>query len=92
MLFRMIYPDHFYCFGCGQRGSRLDWLMRVEGMTASEAVAHIKDWSAPQDAPWSLLHRHVSAMKHHERVVFNKPSCGRHGKNRVPSMVVVAHT
>ena len=44
----MIYPDHFYCFGCGDRGSRLDWLVRVEGMTASEAVAHIKDWSGPQ--------------------------------------------
>jgi hypothetical protein len=41
-----IYPDHFYCFGCGERGSRLDWLMRVEGMTAAEAVATIKDWPA----------------------------------------------
>ncbi len=28
-----IYPDHFHCFGCGEHGSRLDWLMRVEGMT-----------------------------------------------------------
>ena len=37
-----IYPDHFHCFGCGEHGSRLDWLMRVEGMTAVEAVAYIK--------------------------------------------------
>ena len=28
-----IYPDHFYCYGCGERGDRIDWLTRVEGMT-----------------------------------------------------------
>jgi hypothetical protein len=39
-----IYPDHFHCFGCGEHGARLDWLMRVEGMTAKEAVSFIKDW------------------------------------------------
>ena len=43
-----IYPDHFHCFGCGERGSRLDWLMRVEGMTATEAVVLSKDWPGPQ--------------------------------------------
>jgi hypothetical protein len=42
-----IYPDHFHCYGCGERGSRLDWLMRAEGMTAMEAVAFIKDWPGP---------------------------------------------
>ena len=42
-----IYPDHFHCFGCGEHGSRLDWLMRVEGMTEAEAVAYIKDWPGP---------------------------------------------
>jgi DNA polymerase len=47
-----VYPDHFHCFGCGERGSRLDWLMRVEGMTAAEAVAFIKDWpSLSRPAP-----------------------------------------
>jgi DNA polymerase len=39
-----IYPDHFHCFGCGEHGNRLDWLMRVEGMTATEATSYIKDW------------------------------------------------
>jgi hypothetical protein len=39
-----IYADHFHCFGCGERGSRLTWLMRVEGMTEEEAIAFIKDW------------------------------------------------
>jgi hypothetical protein len=43
-----IYPDHFHCFGCGERGSRLDWLVRVEGMTTAEATAYIKDWPGPQ--------------------------------------------
>ena len=44
-----IYRDHFHCFGCGEHGSRLDWLMRGEGMTAAEAVAVIKDWRESQD-------------------------------------------
>src|SRR6516165_8352937 len=42
-----IYPDHFHCFGCGQRGDRIDWLTRVEGMTKAEAVAALQDWSGP---------------------------------------------
>jgi hypothetical protein len=46
-----IYPDHFHCFGCGEHGSRLDWLVRAEGMTAAEAVATIKDWPGPQSVP-----------------------------------------
>ena len=41
-----IYPDHFHCFGCGEHGSRLDWLTRVEGMTTAEAITFIKDWPA----------------------------------------------
>jgi hypothetical protein len=47
-----IYPDHFYCFGCGERGSRLDWLTRVEGMTVLEAVNTLRDWRlAPAPVP-----------------------------------------
>jgi DNA polymerase len=42
-----IYPDHFHCFGCGQRGDRMDWLTRVEGMTKAEAMAALQDWSGP---------------------------------------------
>jgi Toprim domain/CHC2 zinc finger len=52
-----IYPDHFHCFGCGEHGSRLDWLMRAEGMTAVEAVAYIKDWArAPTYVPQNGNH------------------------------------
>jgi hypothetical protein len=46
-----IYPDHFYCHGCGARGDRLDWLMQVEGMTRDEAVAALQDWSGPLVTP-----------------------------------------
>jgi len=40
-----IYADHYFCFGCGARGSRLNWLTRAEGMSVAEAVNAIKDWS-----------------------------------------------
>jgi hypothetical protein len=39
-----IYPDHFHCFGCGERGDRINWLTRVEGMTPAEAIAYIQEW------------------------------------------------
>ena len=41
-----IYSDHWHCFGCGEHGGRLDWLMRVEGMTKAEAIDALQDWSA----------------------------------------------
>jgi DNA polymerase len=42
-----IYPDHWYCFGCGERGDRIDWLTRVEDMPRAEAIAAIQDWIPP---------------------------------------------
>jgi DNA polymerase bacteriophage-type len=42
-----IYPDHFFCHGCGEHGGRLDWLIRAEGMTHAEAMLAIHDWTAP---------------------------------------------
>jgi DNA polymerase len=42
-----IYSDHWHCFGCGERGGRMDWLTRVEGMTKAEALAALQDWSGP---------------------------------------------
>ena len=42
-----VYSDHFHCFGCGERGDRIDWLTRVEGMTRTEAIAALQDWSGP---------------------------------------------
>jgi DNA polymerase len=46
-----LYADHYYCHACGARGSRLDWLMRVEMMSRSEAIAAMMDWTGPSDAP-----------------------------------------
>ena len=46
-----IYPDHFFCHGCGEHGNRLDWLIRAEGMTHAEAMLAIHDWTAPARRP-----------------------------------------
>jgi DNA polymerase len=46
-----IYPDHFYCHGCGERGDRVDWLMRVDGMTRAEALAALQDRTGPAMTP-----------------------------------------
>jgi hypothetical protein len=45
-----IYADHFHCYGCGERGERVDWLIRVEGLTKAEAMAALQDWSGPAAA------------------------------------------
>ena len=42
-----IYSDHFHCFGCGRRGDRVEWLTQVEGMTKTEAIAALQDWTGP---------------------------------------------
>jgi DNA polymerase family A/CHC2 zinc finger/Toprim domain len=57
-----VYSDHFYCYGCGERGDRIDWLTRVEGMTRTEAIAALQDWSGPA----SSEQRHDTS----ERVAF----------------------
>jgi hypothetical protein len=44
-----LYADHYYCHACGARGSRLDWMMQVEMMGRSEAIAAMMDWSGPSD-------------------------------------------
>jgi DNA polymerase len=45
-----IYSDHWRCYGCGEHGDRIDWLIRVEGMTRTEAIAALQDWSGPASA------------------------------------------
>ena len=42
-----IYTDHFHCHACGEHGNRVDWLMRVEGMTKTEAIAALQEWTGP---------------------------------------------
>jgi DNA polymerase len=60
-----IYSDHFHCFGCGERGGRMDWLMRVEGMTKAEAMAALQDWSGPVtiDRPQDVASRTALAKE-----------------------------
>jgi hypothetical protein len=40
-----LYADHFYCFGCGARGNRIDWLVQADGLTEREAINVIADWT-----------------------------------------------
>ena len=40
-----LYADHFYCFGCGARGNRVDWLVQAEGLSESEALTVIANWT-----------------------------------------------
>jgi DNA polymerase bacteriophage-type len=42
-----IYTDHWHCYGCGAHGDRVDWLMRVEGLTKAEAIAALQEWTGP---------------------------------------------
>ena len=39
-----IYDDGYHCYGCGAHGSRLDWLIHVEGLTEKDAVDLMADW------------------------------------------------
>jgi hypothetical protein len=47
-----IYHDHFHCYGCGAHGSRLDWLVQVEGMSEAEALALLAE--TPEMASFAL--------------------------------------
>src|SRR5262249_41306652 len=40
-----LYASNYYCFGCGARGNRMDWLVQAEGLTESEALNVIADWT-----------------------------------------------
>jgi CHC2-type zinc finger protein/Toprim domain-containing protein len=42
-----IYADHYFCHACRAHGDRVDWLMRVEGLTKAEAITALQDWSGP---------------------------------------------
>jgi hypothetical protein len=69
-----IYPDHWFCYGCGERGNRLDWLMRVEGMTEAEAISFIKDWPC-----WRHANGRLYVTKHLPDI-FPRGTRGKAGK------------
>ncbi len=36
-----LYADHFYCYGCHERGSVIDWVMKTQGLGFKDAVLFI---------------------------------------------------
>ena len=42
-----IYPDHYYCFGCGAWGDHVDWLVQVEGLEYDQALDIVDNWDGP---------------------------------------------
>ena len=42
-----IYPDHYYCFGCGACGDHVDWLVQVEGLEYDQARDIVDNWDGP---------------------------------------------
>jgi hypothetical protein len=56
-----VYADHWHCFGCGEHGNRIDWLVRVEGLTVAEAIVLIKDW--PSGTQRTLQNGDIAADK-----------------------------
>ena len=42
-----IYPDHYYCFGCGAWGDHVDWLVQVEGLEYDQARDIVDNWDGP---------------------------------------------
>jgi hypothetical protein len=46
-----VWPDHFHCFGCGEHGDAIAWLMTSERMSFHGAVRHLREWSgSPEPA------------------------------------------
>ena len=48
-----IYPDHFYCFGCGAHGDPIDLLMMTEGIDRDAAIQLLGTWQGPASQPRS---------------------------------------
>ena len=42
-----IYPDHYYCFGCGAYGDHVDWLVQVEGLEYGRRGDIVDNWEGP---------------------------------------------
>ena len=59
-----IYDDSFYCFGCGENGTVIDFVMRYFGLTNIEAVKKLND-----DFALNLTIRgtHGMAIRHSHR-------------------------
>jgi len=38
-----VYPDHFYCFGCGAHGDVIDWVMKLHNLSFNEALKYLTE-------------------------------------------------
>ena len=47
-----VYEDHFHCFGCGAHGTAIDYLMMVEGWTATRLL---RCWRKPAEIAPALF-------------------------------------
>ena len=45
-----IYPTHYHCYGCGEHGDHVDWLVRVEGHDREFAIETLENWDGPRVA------------------------------------------
>ena len=49
-----VYDDHFHCFGCGEHGDAITWVMKAEGasfMEAVESLAREAGLEVPKPSP-----------------------------------------
>ena len=64
-----LYSDHFYCFGCGARGNRVDWLVQAEGLSESEALSVIANWTGSSAAAADHEQKIDYALSHWQKAV-----------------------
>jgi hypothetical protein len=36
-----VFSDHYFCFGCGENGDAIDWMMKVDRLSFQDAVAKL---------------------------------------------------
>lgn len=60
-----IYPDGFYCFGCGAHGDQIDFVRTMEGCSFREAAAMLGGHDDPkgEDSSRAIRQRRDEAAK-----------------------------
>ena len=60
-----IYPDGFYCFGCGAHGDQVDFVRTMEGCSFREAAAMLGGHDDPrgEDSSRAIRQRREEAAK-----------------------------
>ena len=63
-----VYPDHYYCFGCGAYGDIFAWLMKTRGLTFLNAVEQLRVARLPTVSSRSAAEqsRDAVASRHQE--------------------------